>query len=793
MNVELDWIETLDPKTSGAIFGSGDLLSDVPLAPPDPELAEALFFGVAWADTTLTYSFPQHWSDYDWTTYSFALEAYPDFFIPMRADGRAIMAEVFAAWDAVSGLDLTLAAPGEEGTLQVAGTTVTPSAWGYEPGEFIRSGDIWFNLEKPQFTRLNDSSGGHVGSGAFSIAMHEAGHALGLKHPHEMLTSNPKALAVAYDSLEFTVMSYRSYAGDPSPGGYSNATWGFPQSLMMLDIAAIQQLYGADYGHNAGDTVYAFDPATGEMTVDGVSAGMPGENVILRTIWDGNGNDTLDFSRYTTDLRLDLGAGAGSDLDVGGNAQRTQMTRQGEPIFAANQLYMSLLFEENPLSLIENALGGSGDDRLTGNGAANWLNGGLGSDVLMLGGGADTVAGTLADLDGDRVIDFTSQDTLVILGMTLASQAVAMDRQAGHILIDADLDGSIDALVSSDTDLGAVLQVAHNGVVTSVAHAAAGAVVMSDADERLIASGNFNRVLDAGGGDDNIRTDGGNDLLLGGEGDDLLFGRTGDDTLDGGTGTDTLRGGYGSDIFLFRAGDHATGLTLEEIVDFSPGNDRIQMQGYAATSLAGLSAVDNPNGAILHLSATHSVQLSGVTVAALSNADFIFEQVERDFGLVSAGGPSALTDGDDQYRTSTALSLDIAAGAGDDLLVLGSGNDTLWGGNGSDLLYGDSGDDRIIGGRGGDRAAGQAGADTFVFARDDAPLTGFDLDYIADFALADDRVEIGGYGAVTVGAFQFVQSGSNIFMLLGNTHAIAFENVAFNVADLTSSGVFDFA
>ena len=51
--------------------------------------------------------------------------------------------------------------------------------------------------------------------------------------------------------------------GKPLNGGYSNETWGHAQSLMMYDIAAIQQMYGANFNTNSGNTTYSFSTNTG--------------------------------------------------------------------------------------------------------------------------------------------------------------------------------------------------------------------------------------------------------------------------------------------------------------------------------------------------------------------------------------------------------------------------------------------------------------------------------------------------------------------------------------------------
>ena len=72
---------------------------------------------------------------------------------------------------------------------------------------------------------------------------------------------------------------------------------------MMLDIAALQHMYGADFTTNAGDTVYRWTPGVGAHLVDGEVGIDPGGNRIFATIWDGGGSDTYDLSAYATDVR----------------------------------------------------------------------------------------------------------------------------------------------------------------------------------------------------------------------------------------------------------------------------------------------------------------------------------------------------------------------------------------------------------------------------------------------------------------------------------------------------------
>ena len=104
-------------------------------------------------------------------------------------------------------------------------------------------------------------------------------------------------------------MSYRSYIGASTTQGLTNATWSFPQTLMLYDIAALQYMYGANYTTNSGDTSTNGIRTTGQETINGVAQAAPGGNTIFMTLWDGGGNDTYDFSNYTTNLSVNLQPG----------------------------------------------------------------------------------------------------------------------------------------------------------------------------------------------------------------------------------------------------------------------------------------------------------------------------------------------------------------------------------------------------------------------------------------------------------------------------------------------------
>ena len=192
------------------------------------------------------------------------------------------------------------------------------------------------------------------------------------------------AIPADQDSGEYSVMSYRSYVGAPTSQGYTNETWGYPQTLMMYDIAAIQQMYGANFNYNGGNTVYKWDPNTGQEFVNGVGQATPGANRIFMTVWDGGGNDTYDFSNYTTNLSVNLQPGGWT------TASTAQLAYLGNGHYAIGNIANALLYENNPASLIENAIGGSGNDTITGNTANNKITGGAGNDHLDGLGGTDT-------------------------------------------------------------------------------------------------------------------------------------------------------------------------------------------------------------------------------------------------------------------------------------------------------------------------------------------------------------------------------------------------------------------
>ncbi|MCA0872151.1 M10 family metallopeptidase C-terminal domain-containing protein [Seohaeicola saemankumensis] len=439
--------------------------------------------------------------------------------------------------------------------LRLAQTNLNPygagTAWAYLPSTEPSGGDVWFSTVRYDYTAPRAGNYAHL------TMLHEIGHALGLDHAHSAGAFG--AVPAAYDAMEYTLMTYRSYVGG-ALSGYTNETWGYAQSFMMLDIAALQYLYGADFTTNAGDTVYSWTPGSGITGVDGRNAINPGANRIFATVWDGGGIDTYDLSAYATDLAIDLAPGAASLFDA------AQLARLASGIYASGNIYNALLYQDDLQSLIENALGGTGDDRISGNVADNALNGGPGDDRLTGRQGDDRLTGGSGD---DTLIGGSGDDRL-----TGGRGNDALRGQTG----DDDLRGH----AGDDVLLGARGQ-----------------------DRLLGGAGND---LMWGGGDD--------DVLIGQGGNDEMYGDAGDDLLIGGLGQDRMMGGDGADVFRFHGIDDSPLSASDEIIDFVSGQDRIDLSPLAAAPFS-FAIGGGFTGTGPHV----SVRASGTDLRVLVDAD----------------------------------------------------------------------------------------------------------------------------------------------------------------------------
>ncbi|MCO6419079.1 hypothetical protein JYK14_23385 [Siccirubricoccus sp. KC 17139] len=585
---------------------------------------DGLLYGRVWSGD-LSFGFPDSIADYE---PDYAGAEPHDGFAPVSAATQAVVRAALlgtpgTATRVLQGLgvaQLTALPIAEAGTepadLRVAQSNAPTTSYGYYPGPGT-GGDVWFGT-------VYDYRNPLLGNYAYLTTLHELGHALGLKHAQETGGVANLAVPADRDGLEFTVMSYRSYIGGPA--SYSFGPWDAPQSYMMLDIAALQAMYGANYATRAGDDTYRWSPATGEMFIDGIGQGMPGGNRIFLTLWDGGGHDTFDLSNYGNGVQVSLAAGGWSVLDP------AQLARLGEAQLAAGNVFNAMLHQGDTRSLIEDVIGGAGNDTIGGNELGNRLWGGEGNDSLSGLAGSDTLEGgagadTLDGGAGNDTLDGGAGPDLLLGGpgddlylVTAAEDLVTEAANGGSDTIQSGASFTLPDHVEALTLTG-------TGDLSGIGNAL-GNRIAGNAGNDLLDGGGGNDTLAGGAGDDTYvvdssgdrlveRSDAGTDLvrsavswtlganfenlvltgsagllgagnaqdnvIIGNAGGNLLLGGEGSDTLLGGDGLDTLAGGAGQDAFRFAAADAGADL----ILDFNTAEDRFE---FSVAGFAGLAA-----------------------------------------------------------------------------------------------------------------------------------------------------------------------------------------------------------
>jgi serralysin len=649
-------------------------------------------------------------------------------------------------------------------------TDANPTAYAYYPNNNANGngGDVWFGTAYAGTS--NDYRNPVMGNYAYHTHIHELGHAMGLKHSHELGGPGNVAVPSNKDAIEFTVMSYRSYVGGPSSGGYTYGAWDAPTTYMMYDIQALQTMYGAYYGSNSGNTTYTWSSTTGQTFINGVSQGTPGGNKVFMTVWDGGGVDTYDMSNYGGGVTINLNPGESS---ITSDAQRAQLGGGNQ---AQGTVYNSLLFQGNLASIIENAIGGAGNDTITGNQVANVLTGNGGNDNLYGGDGGDTLYGgagndTLKGGAGaDALYGGLDDDTLKGGG-----GADALDGGAGSDT--ADYAFSAGVSVNLATGVGLFGDAAGDTYVGI---------------ENVSGSANGDTLT--GNGSDNILTGGaGGDWLIGGGGFDTLYGGDDNDTLEGGFTTDTVYGGNGDDYLLVRNGefydnsygDAGTDTLDHSLSSYGGSTFDFKLGTITGSGINGASAVLSSIETYYDGSGANTIVSSGAggsyyggdgndVMVAEIGSEFMYGGNGIDLiDLTRWSGPYIVDmgSGSSNYGGETFLGFEnLNSGAGSDTITgtgavniinTNAGNDTVYGGAGDDQLYGGADNDTINGGLGNDRMDGGAGVDTVDYSAAGSAL------YI-DLRVAT-QANTGGFGTDVITTFENVIGGVFADVLIGWT------------------------
>lgn len=702
-----------------------------PIAPVVDPYTDALLGNLKWASSTISFSFPAVSTAYSTSTETLSNFAALDSF---QQNGARSAFSQYAAVANVTFVEQT-GVNASTATIRMASTDAASTAYAYMPSTSALGGDVWFNNSGGWYDRPDR------GDYAYSTFVHEIGHAIGLVHPHDHGNAADN-MPSDRDSIEFSIMSYRSYVG-AALTGYVNEIWGFAQSLMMYDIAAVQTIYGANYSVNNTDTVYSWDPGFAEVSINGSYRTVMDHNRIFQTIWDGGGTDTYDFSAYTTALKVDLEPGGWTTASVG---QLAKLRYDGTQVARGN-IANALQFDGDARSLIENAVGGGGNDVVKGNSAANYLRGRGGDDDVYGRAGDDTLWGG----EGNDYVDGGAGTDVAVFGQASSFYSVYRD---GIYWVVKDLGSP----ANDGTDYLIDVEILRMGGVD---------LNLSSLVPTIYGTSQANRISGTSG----------QDTIDGLAGDDDLYGNGGNDTLQGGAGNDFIDGGGGSDRATYggnegnyqlsrdgiywvvkdlRSGapDGTDYLVNVETLGFADGDVAPTVSPIQGDALANLLNGGGGDDFILGLAGNDDLygKAGNDTLGGGAGNDYLDGGAGNDVATYSGDAEdyhtyrdgiywvvrdlrSGSPDGTD-YLVGTeyarfadrdiALTPPASTVVGNSAANVLSGtaqDDFIFGYAGNDDLYGKNGNDTLVGGAGNDYLDGGAGMDTAAYSGNAANYT----------------------------------------------------------------------
>ncbi len=312
---------------------------------------------------------------------------------------------------------------------------------------------------------------------------------------------------------------------------------------------------------------------------------------------------------------------------------------------------------------------GAGAMTVTGGDGAEAFENPAAANVILAGGGADTIRQT-AFITPTQVLDGGGGDDVVFIDMSAEDPATNF------------LWGQMSAGIVTET-----LRLAGRHVLT--ANAQPGMAIIGDPTLP-------SRIT--------LRADG-----------QSALGGSGADTLQASAGLLTrLEGGNGGDVYITGPAEQSTwdtpGRVIADTAQIGQVNI-LQIEG------AGSLRIDFEEHAVSHLdridlaTATAAVQLT-LTSAMAAQADASNGGNTGDFSVLARVAVTAGARVDAAAFTATQVLLFGGTFAGADTVFGGAGGDTVFGGDGADTVLAGAGPDTVLGGGGNDTLSGGDGNDT---------------------------------------------------------------------------------